>query len=193
MLEVGPVQLVNLVPERNVDERALPDVVLTGEMVPAQLAVAQAGGDPAAVRVGRLTFDVLVPVGARVRGEGRTAEKALALGRLLPVPFGYLLAGPLPTCSDCARPWRRARQCWFIPPICTARATAPTFSSRRCPHRATTPHLASSGSVKLVIEVKGSWNVGVPTAQAEQLAGRYLPEAGTDVGIDLVGWYPIEL
>ncbi|WTO38775.1 hypothetical protein OG399_32350 [Streptomyces achromogenes] len=47
--------------------------------------------------------------------------------------------------------------------------------------------------MKLVIEVKGSWNVGVPTAQAEQLAGRYLPEAGTDVGIDLVGWYPIEL
>ncbi|CAL9325619.1 hypothetical protein SUDANB180_00241 [Streptomyces sp. enrichment culture] len=53
--------------------------------------------------------------------------------------------------------------------------------------------IASSGSVKLVIEVKGSWNDEVPTAQAEQLAGRYLPEAGTDAGIYIVGWYPIEL
>lgn len=55
------------------------------------------------------------------------------------------------------------------------------------------PNIASSGSVKLVIEVKGSWNDEVPTAQAEQLAGRYLPEAGTDAGIYIVGWYPIEL
>ncbi|MEW2625113.1 hypothetical protein [Streptomyces sp. NPDC048106] len=55
------------------------------------------------------------------------------------------------------------------------------------------PNNASSGSVKLVIEVKGSWNDEVPTAQAEQLAGRYLPEAGTDAGIYIVGWYPIEL
>lgn len=55
------------------------------------------------------------------------------------------------------------------------------------------PSITESGSVKLVIEVKGSWNDEVPTAQAEQLAGRYLPEAGTDVGIYIVGWYPIEL
>ncbi|MGW2953722.1 hypothetical protein [Streptomyces eurythermus] len=55
------------------------------------------------------------------------------------------------------------------------------------------PDIASSESVKLVIEVKGSWNVEVPTAQAEQLAGRYLPEAGTDAGIYIVGWYPIDL
>ncbi|MEU5161122.1 hypothetical protein AB0G74_16150 [Streptomyces sp. NPDC020875] len=55
------------------------------------------------------------------------------------------------------------------------------------------PNLTASGSVKLVIEVKGSWNDEVLTSQAEQLAGRYLPEAGTDVGIYIVGWYPIEL
>ncbi len=48
--------------------------------------------------------------------------------------------------------------------------------------------------MELVIEVKGSWNDEVPTSQAEQLAGgRYLPEAGTDVGIYIVGWYPVEL
>ncbi|MFG2544053.1 hypothetical protein ACGFOM_16600 [Streptomyces sp. NPDC048594] len=27
----------------------------------------------------------------------------------------------------------------------------------------------------------------------EAMSGRYLPEAGTDVGIYIVGWYPIEL
>ncbi len=54
-------------------------------------------------------------------------------------------------------------------------------------------NIASSGSVKLVIEVKGAWNDEVPTAQEEQLARRYLPEAGTDAGIYIVGWYPIEL
>ncbi|GGU11787.1 hypothetical protein GCM10010256_84050 [Streptomyces coeruleorubidus] len=52
---------------------------------------------------------------------------------------------------------------------------------------------AADGHVKLVIEVKGSWNRGVATSQEEQLAGRYLPEAMTDVGIYLVGWYPVEL
>ncbi|MFJ7063388.1 hypothetical protein ACIQVA_38015 [Streptomyces microflavus] len=31
------------------------------------------------------------------------------------------------------------------------------------------------------------------SAQEEQLAGRYLPEAMTDVGIYLVGWYPLDL
>ncbi|MEU6837390.1 hypothetical protein ABZ941_19295 [Streptomyces rubiginosohelvolus] len=55
------------------------------------------------------------------------------------------------------------------------------------------PNITASGSVKLVIEVKGSWNDEVPTSQVQQLAGRYLPEAGTDVGIYIVGWYPIEL
>ncbi|MFJ4823067.1 hypothetical protein ACIP5L_07265 [Streptomyces bacillaris] len=55
------------------------------------------------------------------------------------------------------------------------------------------PNSAASGSVRLVIEVKGSWNDKVPTAQVEQLAGRYLPESGTDAGIYIVGWYPIAL
>ncbi|MCI4044021.1 hypothetical protein [Streptomyces sp. TRM75563] len=55
------------------------------------------------------------------------------------------------------------------------------------------PSEASRPNVKLVIEVKGAWNDEVLTAQEEQLSGRYLPEARTDAGIFLVGWYPIEL
>ncbi|MFJ5219997.1 hypothetical protein ACIP98_35550 [Streptomyces sp. NPDC088354] len=55
------------------------------------------------------------------------------------------------------------------------------------------PVSTENGPVKLVIEVKGAWNTGVSTAQEEQLAGRYLPEAGTDAGIYLVSWYPIDL
>ncbi|MGW4371708.1 hypothetical protein ACWEKT_39430 [Nocardia takedensis] len=51
----------------------------------------------------------------------------------------------------------------------------------------------ASQHIKLVIEVKGAWNVDVETAQEAQLVDRYLPEARTDVGIYLVGWYPIEL
>ncbi|MCD0452648.1 hypothetical protein LO762_26200 [Actinocorallia sp. API 0066] len=47
--------------------------------------------------------------------------------------------------------------------------------------------------LKLVIEVKGSWNDGVLTAQEEQLVGRYLPVTQAEAGIYLVGWYPIEL
>ncbi|MFE5374002.1 hypothetical protein [Streptomyces mirabilis] len=52
---------------------------------------------------------------------------------------------------------------------------------------------APDGPLKLVIEVKGSWNPGITTAQGEQLSGRYLPEVQTNVGIYLVGWYPVEL
>ncbi|MGW1513624.1 hypothetical protein [Streptomyces sp. NPDC002394] len=55
------------------------------------------------------------------------------------------------------------------------------------------PHIAPRESIKLVIEVKGAWNDEVPTAQKDQLVGRYLSEAGTDAGIYIVGWYPIEL
>ncbi|MEW2290544.1 hypothetical protein [Streptomyces sp. NPDC047841] len=55
------------------------------------------------------------------------------------------------------------------------------------------PHSASEEPVRLVIEVKGSWNPSVTTAQEDQLAGRYLPETKTDAGIYLVGWYPIDL
>jgi hypothetical protein len=52
---------------------------------------------------------------------------------------------------------------------------------------------ASARRVAVVIEVKGSWNPDLLTAQRAQLAMRYLPEANTDTGIYLVGWYPIEL
>ncbi|MFI6459494.1 NACHT domain-containing protein [Streptomyces sp. NPDC050538] len=55
------------------------------------------------------------------------------------------------------------------------------------------PSAASGANVKLVIEVKGAWNDEVLIAQQEQLSGRYLPEARTNAGIFLVGWYPIEL
>ncbi|MDW8806256.1 hypothetical protein P1P68_16060 [Streptomyces scabiei] len=55
------------------------------------------------------------------------------------------------------------------------------------------PSAAAGANLKLVIEVKGAWNDGILTAQEEQLSGRYLPEARTDAGIFLVGWYPIEL
>jgi hypothetical protein len=47
--------------------------------------------------------------------------------------------------------------------------------------------------VKVVIEVKGSWNPDLMTAQDKQLVSRYLPEVGADAGIYVVGWYPIEL
>jgi hypothetical protein len=44
--------------------------------------------------------------------------------------------------------------------------------------------------VAVVIEIKGVWNEELMTAQREQLADRYLPEARTETGIYLVGWYP---
>lgn len=46
---------------------------------------------------------------------------------------------------------------------------------------------------RVAIEVKGSWNADVLTAQRAQLALRYLPEAQTGVGMYVVGWYPKEL
>lgn len=46
---------------------------------------------------------------------------------------------------------------------------------------------------RVAIEVKGSWNRDVLTAQRDQLALRYLPEAQTGVGLYVVGWYPKEL
>lgn len=45
---------------------------------------------------------------------------------------------------------------------------------------------------KIVVEIKGAWNEDVKDAQATQLAGRYLPEAHTDMGAYVVGWYPLE-
>lgn len=55
------------------------------------------------------------------------------------------------------------------------------------------PDAATPGTLKLVIELKGCWNRDIATAQETQLADRYLPKVTTDVGIYLVGWYPIEL
>ncbi|MBC8991840.1 hypothetical protein H9X95_16965 [Micromonospora chalcea] len=46
--------------------------------------------------------------------------------------------------------------------------------------------------IVVVIEVKGPWNRELLSAQQQQLAQRYLPEAGTRTGIYLVGWYPLE-
>jgi hypothetical protein len=45
--------------------------------------------------------------------------------------------------------------------------------------------------IALVVEVKGLWNRDLLTAQADQLALRYLPQASTDVGIYLVGWFSV--
>ncbi len=45
----------------------------------------------------------------------------------------------------------------------------------------------------VVIEVKGSWNQHLMIEQRRQLAERYLPEAQTETGIYLVGWYPLDL
>jgi hypothetical protein len=45
----------------------------------------------------------------------------------------------------------------------------------------------------VVIEVKGAWSDELMTAQREQLAVRYLPESGSDTGIYVVGWYPVDL
>jgi hypothetical protein len=45
----------------------------------------------------------------------------------------------------------------------------------------------------VVIEVKGAWNKDLNSAQREQLAGRYLPDAHTSTGIFLVGWYSPDL
>lgn len=53
--------------------------------------------------------------------------------------------------------------------------------------------VSEDSSVKLVIEVKGSWNKGLLTSQDDQLSGRYLPEVQTNAGIFFVGWYPIDL
>lgn len=47
--------------------------------------------------------------------------------------------------------------------------------------------------VAVVLEVKCPWNVELKDAQRSQLAERYLPEAATDHGVYLVGWYPIDL
>jgi hypothetical protein len=42
------------------------------------------------------------------------------------------------------------------------------------------------------IEIKGCWNAEVPTSQTKQLAERYLKPGERDVGIYLIGMFPIE-
>ncbi|XVU21500.1 hypothetical protein ACQPZJ_30030 [Actinoplanes sp. CA-054009] len=58
------------------------------------------------------------------------------------------------------------------------------------------PHSESvdDASVRLavVIEAKGQWNRGLEEDLVGQLAERYLPEVGTDTGIYLVGWFPLD-
>ena len=44
----------------------------------------------------------------------------------------------------------------------------------------------------VVVEVKGAWNDGLLSDQRNQLAVRYLPESGSDTGIYVVGWYPVD-
>lgn len=45
---------------------------------------------------------------------------------------------------------------------------------------------------RVAVELKGSWNDEVLTAQDDQLAARYLPETNTNVGLYMVGWYPLD-
>ncbi|MCA1702457.1 MAG: hypothetical protein LC808_03990, partial [Actinobacteria bacterium] len=49
------------------------------------------------------------------------------------------------------------------------------------------------GRFRVVIEVKCPWNDSILSDQRHQLADRYLPEAQTDTGLFVVGWYPLEL
>ncbi len=46
--------------------------------------------------------------------------------------------------------------------------------------------------VAVVVEIKGSWNQQIHTAQQTQLADRYLVAADSSAGIYLIGWYPLE-
>jgi hypothetical protein len=57
---------------------------------------------------------------------------------------------------------------------------------------AATPAAAPERLV-VVVEVKGAWNDGLLSDQRNQLAVRYLPESGSDTGIYVVGWYPVDL
>lgn len=46
---------------------------------------------------------------------------------------------------------------------------------------------------KVPIEVKGAWNQEAETSLETQLAKRYLPEARSNAGVYVVGWYPLGL
>jgi hypothetical protein len=56
-----------------------------------------------------------------------------------------------------------------------------------------TPSGAASTRLAVVLEIKGSWNPDLELAQRDQLAARYLPDANTDSGVYVVGWYPLDL
>ncbi|WCB91588.1 hypothetical protein DSM104299_00259 [Baekduia alba] len=51
---------------------------------------------------------------------------------------------------------------------------------------------AGQGTLSVVVEVKGAWNVDVMTALGNQLAGKYLKPDLTDQGIYLVFWFAEE-
>jgi len=52
---------------------------------------------------------------------------------------------------------------------------------------------STPGRLTVAIEVKGPWNTNLMTDMRQQLAQRYLPEAQTETGIYVVGWYPLAL
>jgi hypothetical protein len=51
---------------------------------------------------------------------------------------------------------------------------------------------SNTEQLRVPIEIKGAWHPAVRKAQWTQLAKRYLSAAKTDVGVYLVGWYPLE-
>jgi hypothetical protein len=48
-----------------------------------------------------------------------------------------------------------------------------------------------STALRLVIEVKGAWNEDLLESQESQLVDSYMKRLGADVGIYVVGWYPL--
>jgi hypothetical protein len=48
------------------------------------------------------------------------------------------------------------------------------------------------GAVRVIVEVKGCWHHQLMTAMRDQLADDYLPEASTNHGLYVVGWFPVD-
>nr|BFE51183.1 hypothetical protein GCM10017745_46100 [Saccharothrix mutabilis subsp. capreolus] len=59
-------------------------------------------------------------------------------------------------------------------------------------HTASTDGDQAAGQSTVVIEIKPTWNRDLLQSQEIQLVRRYLPEANTDTGIYLVGYYPLD-
>ncbi len=55
------------------------------------------------------------------------------------------------------------------------------------------PNALAPKKLCVPVEIKGSWHHDVLTAQEEQLAGQYMPDMHTRVGVYLVGVFHIEL